>query len=168
MADSFSTDLKGLKEVDENLTRLGAVAGEKVMRSVLFQSAKPILTQAVQNIAAIQGGSGALAKATRRVYMKSARSSSSGSRFTVAVAPKVRDRTAIALANLHYKPRKPIRGIFWGHLVEWGFNHRGGRRVAGKLVFTRALQSSASQAIEAFRQKIFPAVERALKKLNTV
>lgn len=168
MADAFSVDLKGLQDVDERLVSLGSVAGEKVMRSTLFVAVKPILDQAVANIAAIPGGSGALAKATRRVYLKSSRvvGAASGSRFTVAVAPKSKDRVAIALANLFYKRKKPIRGVFWGHFTEWGFNHRGGGKVSGKLVYTRALQSRAAEAVELFRKKIGTAVDRALKKLQ--
>lgn len=184
MADGFSVEMKGLKEVDEKLALLGAVAGEKVMRSTIFAAVKPIQEAAQSNISAIPGGSGALSKATRRVYLKSggggiSRLFSTGSRFVAAVAPKTKDRVAIALAGLHYK--KKIRGVFWGHLVEWG--HRIGNRstgrltratsfrgssglgkVQGRLVFTRALNSRSSESIELFRKLIFRAVDRALKR----
>lgn len=155
--------IRGLKEVDERLVMLGQVAGERVMRSVLFAASKPIADQAVANLSVIRGGSGALAKATRRVYMRSRSQSGRGTRFVVAIAPKVKDRVAIALANLRYKRRKPIRGVFWGHLVEWGFTHRDGR-VAGRMVFTRALNARADEAIETFRKLIGPRVDRALKR----
>lgn len=161
MADGFSAEVKGLKEVDEKLVLLGKVAGEKVMRTSLYTATKPLLDAAQSNITAIQRGSGALAKATRRVYMRSA---SDQNRFVVAIAPKAKDRIAVALANLHYKRKRPIRGVFWGHLVEWGFTLRGGRRVGGKQVFTRAVSSRASAAIELFRVTISKNVERALKK----
>lgn len=170
MSDPVTIDVKGLRDVEDRMILLGSLSGEKVMRATLFVAVKPILDQAVANIAAIPTGSGALAKATRRVYLRpsvNSSLSSSGSRFTVAVAPKVKDRTAIALANLVYRRRKPIRGIFWGHLVEWGFTHRGsGRRIPGRLVFTRAIQSKAREAIEIFTKRIGVAVDRALKKQN--
>ena len=72
---------------------------------------------------------------------------------------------AIALANLFYKRKRPIRGIFWGHLVEWGFAHvRGGARIQGKQVFTRAARSGAQQAVELFTKLIGPRINRAMKK----
>lgn len=192
MADGFSVELKGLKEVDERLVLLGAVAGEKVMRSTLFVAVKPIMDQAIANAAAIPTGSGALAKSIRRVYLKptsrlTSLTGGSGSKFTVAVAPKTKDRTAVALANLYYGRKKPIRKIIWGHLVEWGHRignkntgrltrattakgllrtrlHGGLGRVPGKLIFTRAAQSRAAEAIEIFRNRIGKAIDRALKR----
>lgn len=170
MAEILSASLKGLKEVDERLVQLGAVAGTKIMRASLFAAAKPILDQAQSNITLIPKGSGALARATRRVYIKAGSQSSRSAipagpnRFVVAVAPKAKDRVATALANLYYKKKKPIRGVFWGHLVEWGFTHVGGKRVTGRLVFTRAVTARASEAIGIFRTQIDKAIVRALKK----
>jgi hypothetical protein len=169
MADGFTQSVKGLKEVDDALVKLGAVAGERVIRSTLFTASKPILDQTVSNISVIQRGSGALAKATRRVYLRGRGGTSlfgsSGSRFVVSIAPKAKDRVAVALANLFYKRKRPIRGVFWGHLVEWGFSHfRSGRHISGKTPFSRAASSRASEAIEAFRKLIGPRVERAAKR----
>lgn len=167
MAEGFSVELKGLAEVEDRLLLLGAVAGEKVMRATIFFAMKPILQQAVANIAAIPTGSGALAKATRRVYLRATSLSTatgSGSRFVMAVAPKAKDRTAIALANLKYHRKKPVRGVYWGHLVEWGFTTRNGRKIPGKGVFTRAVHSRADEAIAAFTSRLSVNVERALKK----
>lgn len=169
MAATTEVTLRGLKEVDDRLVLLGKVAGEKVMRRTLFAAAKPIMDQAKRNIAAIPGGSGALHKATRRVYLKARRSSEgSGTRFTVAVGPKATDATAVALANLHYKRGrrgKPIRRVFWGHFVEWGFTTRNGRKIPGRHVFLRALESGAGlRAMASFKSLIGKAVDRALKK----
>lgn len=160
----INVEMKGLKEIENSLLRLGSVAGEKTIRSVLFRAAKPIWEQARQNIAAIPTGSGALHKATRRVQLRTVRFSAGGSRFAIGVAPKAKDRTAVALANLHYRRRKPIRGVFWGHLVEWGFTTRSGVRVPGRHVFLNAIQARTAQAFEVFRVQIGIAVERALKK----
>lgn len=184
MTDSFELNFKGLKEVEERLILLGGVGGEKVMRSVMRAAARPFLTHAKTNLAFIRG-SGALHKATRIVYMRSAtRSGGGGTRFTVAVAPKVKDKVASALASLHYGRR--IRGVFWGHLLEWGHRigtrrtgrltrskglrrtrlHAGLGRVEGQKPFTRALQSGVGEAIEIFRRQIRVKVERALAKQN--
>lgn len=167
MADGVTLQVKGLKEMDERMKLLGSIAGEKVMRSVLFSAAKPMLEQTLANIDAIPRGSGALKKATRRVYLRPTgrAGSSSGSRFVVAIAPKTKDSVAIALANLKYKRKRPVRGIFWGHLMEWGFNHRGGIRVAGRRMFSFAAKGArAQESIALFAKLLGPRIERALKR----
>ncbi len=178
MANSLSTisvDIKGLKDVDARLASLGTVAGAKVMRSVLFASTKPILYQAKENARALVGsadprrpsGSGALEKSIRRVYLRARGGAfGSGTRFTVAVAPKAKDAVAIALAGLVYRRKRPARGIYWGHLVEWGFTARNGKAVPGQGIFRKALQSAQFAAVSTFRLRIARAVERALRKQN--
>lgn len=188
MADGFTVKVNGLKEVDDALAALGPVAGEKVIRATLFRAAAPILERVQSGLAIVQRGSGALHKATRRVYMKAGSSTrggvkSSGTRFVVAVAPKVKDQTAIALANLKYKRKKPIRGVFWGHLLEWG--HRvatrkpgrlsrtkggsfSGGRVAGRFIFTRAAEAGSQAAIDLFRTGIVERIEKTLKRAKKI
>lgn len=169
MADGFSMQVKGLKELDERLVLLGQVGGEKVMRSTLFSASKPMLDQVLANISAIPHGSGALKKATRRVYLRpnGRTGSSSGTRFVVAIAPKTKDSVAIALANLVYKRTKPIRRIFWGHLIEWGFAHRGSGRIAGRRMFTFAAKGNrAQESIALFAKLLGPRIDRALKRLQ--
>lgn len=189
MADGFDVKVSGFKEIDENLAQLGAVAGEKIMRSSLFTAVKPIQDRAVAGLSAIPHGSGALAKATRRVYLRpgsrlSDGSTSSATRFVVAVAPKTKDQVALALANLHYKRKKPLRGVIWGHLLEWG--HRIGSRSTGRLtrshgvrktklhvglgrvrglrIFTKAYEGGSLEAIAIFRRVIAQRVSAALKR----
>lgn len=176
---SISIDVKGLRDVEERLQSLGGVAGTKVMRSVLFAASKPIMTAAKANAQALVGssdptrpsGSGALAQAIRRVYLKPrAGGLGAGSRFTVSVAPKTKDQTAIALARLVYQ-RPRLKGVYWGHFVEWGTgtNQRKGRKPrkqAAQRIFLRALQSSQAEAVLLFRARIERAVTRALKKQN--
>lgn len=192
MADGFSVQFRGFKEVDQALADLGAVTGERIMRSSLMQAVVPIESRAKQGLSMI-GGSGALSKATRRVYMKSGSNAlggikSSGTRFVVAVAPKVKDSTAIALANLKYKRKRAIRGIFWGHLIEWG--HRIGNRATGRLtrskgvrktrlhaglgrvnglrIFTKAFEGGSLEAMAIFRRVIQQKVDAALKKARKI
>lgn len=191
MADSFSAQLKGLSQVEDRLEMLGAIAGAKVMRTVLYAAAKPLYEQTIANIRSIPNGSGALAKSVRRVYLKPGTRSSftaipaGPSRFVIAIAPKAKDRVAIALANLYYK--RKVKGVFWGHLLEWGHRignkstgyltratttrglkrtrlHGGLGRVPGKRVFTRAAETRADDAIRIFEQQIGRAIDRALKK----
>lgn len=189
MAEGFSVDIKGFKEIDENLAQLGEVAGQRVMRSSLFTATKPILDRAVSGLSAIPTGSGALAKATRRVYLRPGTrlpggGTSSSTRFVVAVAPKIKDQVAIALANLHYKRRRPIRGVIWGHLIEWGHRianrstgrlsrgrgtrkttlHAGLGRVRGLRIFTKAFEGGSLEAVSIFRRVIGQRVAAALRR----
>lgn len=167
MADGFSVEIKGLREVEQKLEILGGVAGAKVMRSTLFRASRPLLKAAQQGATRVQR-SGALAKSIRRVYL---RSTSGGvftgrtSRFTVSIAPKAKDRVAIALANMVYRRKKPIRGVYWGHLVEWGYTvWRTGRRMPGRGIFTSAARSGAEESITLFGRYIRRNVDRAMKK----
>jgi len=185
-----SVSVTGLRDVEERLQSLGQVAGTKVMRSVLFTASKPIEVHAKANARALIGsmdprlpsGSGALEKAIRRVYLRHTGGSfGSGTRFTVSVAPKTKDATAVAIANLVYRRKRPIRGIYWGHLIEWGHRQMGwarrkserwfllgtiGKRVEGKGIFASALRSAGPEATRIFRDRIERAVMRALKKQN--
>lgn len=169
MADEFTVEMKGLREIEERLTLLGSISGARVMRSTLFRASRPLLTAAQQNATRIQR-SGALAKSIRRVYLRGV--SVGGpfgdgvqNRFVVSIAPKAKDRVAIALANLVYRRKRPIRGVFWGHLVEWGFTHkRSGRRIPGKGIFTAAARSRADESIALFAKYIRRNVDRAMKK----
>jgi hypothetical protein len=121
-------ELRGMKELEENLVRLGKVAGSKVMRQALFVATKPILDQAKANIRAWPRGSGALELAMNRVY-DTRQQESGGSRFVMQIAPRIRKSVAVSLHNLFYKRGR--RGIFYGHLLEYG--HRIGHRRTGRL-----------------------------------
>lgn len=179
--------LDGLKEVEQALIRVGALAGQKIMRQALFHASKPILDAARQNVRGIEGGSGALHEALGRTFQKptSGVSLSGGGRFLVQVGARIGVRRAIALHNLFY--RRSRRGIFYGHLVEFG--HRVGHRGTGRLArlnragkfgkggtaagFVRpqpflrpAMESKSLQATFIFTNQMKRRVERALKKLD--
>ena len=125
---SDAVELKGMKELEENLVRLGSVVGTKVMRQALFAATKPILDQAKANIRAWPRGSGALELSMNRVYSTS-KSAGSGSRFVMQIAPRVRKSVAVSLHNIYY--HRGRRGIFYGHLLEFG--HRIGHKKTGRL-----------------------------------
>lgn len=157
--------VSGLEDVQKNLLALGAISGEKVMRSVMFYASRPLEQRGKANAAALPNGSGALHRAIRRVWVRGGQAfAATGRRFLLSIAPKTRDRTALALANLFYKRRRQIRGVYWGHLVEWGFNHRGGGRVAGRGIFGRAVSAGGQEVIDRFIARMGRASERALKR----
>jgi HK97 gp10 family phage protein len=146
----MDVQVRGLKELDERLVELGAVAGAKAMRSAMFTASKPILDRAK---ATAPVKSGALREALARTFSVSKGSSGSfgflsrsggfgsgkakafgigvgdGSRFSILIGPKVRNRTAVALYNLVHKTKR--RGIYHGHFLEFG--HRIGSKRTGRL-----------------------------------
>ncbi len=134
--------VSGLKELQKSLIEIGAVAGTKSMRSAMFVATKPIMEQAKANTAKFTR-SGALRESISRTFgIKVASgflfgSDRDGSRFSILVGPKVKHRTAITLYNLVYKKRRPIRGIFYGHFLEFG--HRIATKKTGYLSRAKTL-----------------------------
>lgn len=156
----MSVTVKGLAEVDANLKKIGQVAGQKAMRSALYAASKPILDQAKINV---PKRSGALQLALTRFY-KVGTAENTGSRFTVSVGPKAKNRTAIALYNLSYKRRKKVRGIFYGHLQEFEHKDRGGGSVPAKPFLLPALRDRFSQSIQILADQLRKKIEKALVK----
>lgn len=159
----MSIMVTGLAELDANLVKLGQVAGAKAMRGALFVASRPILDQAKANIAAWPKGSGALSLAMGRRY-KTSGLDVSGSRFAVTIGPKAKARTAIALYNLSYKRKRPVKGIFYGHLLEFGHKDRAGHAVAAKPFLLPALQAKQQEAVQLLADKLKQNIERALAK----
>jgi hypothetical protein len=181
-----SVQLLGLANVEERLGLLDKVAGQKAMRGALFAATKPILEQARANVRAWPSGSGALYMAMGRTFRVSARGggvvaqeSGAGSRFAMSVGPRLKVPAAVALYNLAYKRKR--KGIFYGHLLEWG--HRIGTRRTGRLqrkpgakghvglgrvpshpFLRRALDNAGLRAAFVFQKQIGLRVERALRK----
>lgn len=153
--------VRGLKELDAKLTQLSQVAAQKAMRNAIFAASKPILDQAKANAAAWPKGSGAIKESLTRTYSKGLLDT--GTKFTVSVGPKAKNRTAIALYNLVYKRRRPIRGIYYGHLLEFGHKDRAGGDVAAKPFLLPALESKKDEATQILADKLRQNIEKALK-----
>ena len=128
--------LTGLAECMARLEELGALGQQKLVLRVLRKSAKPTAVAAAGNARRFNR-SGALAKAVRVAKIKTLKGQEVA---RVAVAPAVKDRTAIYVHNAAYGRKR--KGIFYGHLVEWG--HRIGTRSTGWLA-KRGRQSNRSQ-----------------------
>lgn len=159
----MTVTVRGLKELEARLREMGSVAGTKAMRSAMFTATKPILDRAKAN-APVR--SGALRLALSRTFAVAATGGrllfgdAPGTRFSILIGPKVRNRTAIALYNLVYKPRTPRRGIFHGHLVEFGTS-RGTRRTD---FLKRALESSVSESVNKLAEALRKRIEAAARK----
>lgn len=111
----------GFKDLQKRLASVGSITGTRAMRGAMFASTKPLLERTKQN-AGIFSHSGALRQSLRRLFKveNSTLTSGDGSRFTISVGPKIRDRLAITLYNLFYRRKRPRRGIYHGHFLEWG------------------------------------------------
>lgn len=117
--------LEGLQEAFARLEELGALGQQKQVLTVLRRSARPTL-RAATSAARGLNGSGALAKAMKVAKVKTLKGQEVA---RIVVAPTAKDRTAVFVHNAFYNRKR--RGIFYGHLVEWG--HRIGTRATGWL-----------------------------------
>lgn len=155
--------IRGLAEVDQALAEIGAVAGSKVMRSSMFTATKPLLERARTN-APVR--SGALKHSLTRTFSVKGSAGTflfgdrAGSKFAIQVAPKTRNRTAIALYNLVYRLKKPRRGIYHGHFQEFG-TKSGTKRTE---FLKRALQSTANECINMLAVTLKKRIERVRKR----
>jgi HK97 gp10 family phage protein len=153
--------IRGLKELEARLREIGSVAGTKAMRSAMFTATKPILDRAKAN-APVRSGALRLAL-TRTFSIKSISGGfleAAGSRFSVLIGPRTKNRTAISLYNLTYRLRKPRRGIFHGHFVEFGTSS-GTRRTD---FLKRALETSVSESVSKLTEALKKRIEAAARK----
>lgn len=152
-----SLRLDGIDQVLRRLEGLSPIAREKALRGAMFKAMRPVL-QAV--VATTPRRSGALRLAMKRVYLRpTARQLVDNLAARVAVAPKARDRRALALANFSYGRTKRLRGVYWGHFVEFGTR----RGIKPGRFMQRAIQANAQQVINIFADDIEKQVRRQLK-----
>ena len=164
----------GLKEIEAQLIALGSKEGTKIVRASMLKASEPILNRARSNVAAIPGGSGALHQSLGMRFFANARPVSEaglptlGGKMSVQIAPLRKDRKAIALYNLVYKPRRQRKGIFYGHLVEFGHRIvRGGQQrgsVPARPFLKPALDSGGTVAVAIFARELQERIARQLKK----
>lgn len=155
--------LEGLKELEAKLRKLGQKDGSRAIRTALLAAGEVLLKQARQNAAQLPTGSGAYAESLGVRYVREGSDDVPvGRRFLAKVGPRVRDPRALGLYNVAYN--RKARGIFYGHLVERGFTHVGGKQISGRYVLRRALEQKQSEAVATFRKVIGEQIERLVKK----
>jgi HK97 gp10 family phage protein len=155
--------LEGLKELEQKLIALGKKDGSRAIRSGVLAAGKVILARARQNAAGIERGSGALALSLGARFVREGSDEVPvGRRFVVQIGPRANLKVAIALYNLAYRRR--VKGIYYGHLIERGYQHVGGKRIPGRPFLRPALQQTQAQAINAFRTGVGKAIDRIVKK----
>lgn len=119
-----TVEVKGLKELTARLDELSAIGQKKLISRVVRRVAKPTAVAAKENLLAFRK-SGALAAAVG-VYARRTRGQEV---VAVQVGAQKKHRTALFVHNAFYGRR--LKGIFYGHLLEWG--HRIGTRKTGYL-----------------------------------
>jgi hypothetical protein len=152
----------GLKEVEQQLLKLGSKDGTRVLRAGMMRATRPIQDQAQTNAGRIAKGSGALALSMGRRFVVgklgggffSSILPSLGGTFTVVIAPMKKNRVAVALYNLFYRRKR--RGIFHGHFVEF--------RKGGTPFLKPALDSRAPQAVQSLAGEIRKGIASLLKR----
>jgi hypothetical protein len=154
--------VRGLREVDEQLRKLGSKDGTRILKRAMFQAGAPIEDRAKRNAAAIPNGSGSLSQAIGRRVTVNGRGGSEfvpemGSVFKVEIAPMRGNRVAIALHNLVYKRKR--KGIFHGHFIEFGQG-----KVPARPIFITALRSAATRAVAILRREALAGIQRQLKR----
>lgn len=168
--------VSGLREVEAQLAELGARAGTRILRRAMMLGAVPIEQHAERTVAGWSRGSGALHQSIGRRFYTGAGTVGTdanlppmGGRFSVQIAPLRKNRTALALYQLHYGRR--IKGIFYGHLIEFGHMKRAGKKrfgPAGKVpprpFLLPALQSEAQSAVNIMANEVRAGIERELRK----
>lgn len=155
--------IDGLRHLEKLLTEtLPAQAQTKVMVRALKVAGRPMVNAARIGYRSI-GGSGALAQATS-VWQRKKGALRGDTFASVEIGPKRGNKAALAKYYQHYNkratPRTLMGGIRHGHLVEFGFRHRGGRSVAGRGVLGNAMERHGRAAVEGFGSILGKQIER--------
>lgn len=176
--------VRGLKELDAELAKLGKQDGLRILRRAMLVAADPVEKTAKQNLAKHRR-SGSLEQSVGKRFSKGRKKFSLatldvlGGVFTVEIGPLRRNRPATALHNLVYGRRR--KGIFHGHLLEWDHraasgghlrkkNRTGGGRgktigvVRGSHFMRNALQAHSSTLLSAMAREIERGIERLYRR----
>jgi hypothetical protein len=151
--------VEGLAELEARLLELDAVAGKKLLTRVTRRSLLPLRRAAVGNATRLSR-SGALAQSVKIGNVRAGL----GETVAAQVGPRKADRRAIALHNLYYRRRR--KGIFYGHLVEFGFAPRGraARKVAGRPFLGPAWDATRAGIPAEFRRILGLALDRIVAR----
>lgn len=155
------TKVSGFKELDAKLATLKSAQAVRVIKSAMLSAALVVEEKAVSILGAREGGSGALAESIGRKFVADTEQNV-GRKFHVYIGPRPQKKSAVALHNVAYGRR--VKGVFYGHLVEKGFTHPGGKSVAGQPFMLPALQQTRTQLVERFRDELGAGIERLIAR----
>lgn len=141
----ISFEIEGLEELESRLERIGKKVGSKFLRQALSKAATPVVRAAKEKA---PSDTGALKQSIGKTTVKG-RGKNVASVF---VGPKEKNARALALANAGRS--KPIKGIFYGHLVELGYG-----RQAPQPFLRPALDEKAQAAVTIFGRDLKVKIE---------
>lgn len=113
--------LQGMREIESRMAELGGLAGPKLLLRTTRRSMIPLRRKAADNALAFNQ-SGALSKSVTIVTVKPKGIEAA----SVQVGPKKKHRAALAKRNDFYKRKD--KGVYYGHLVEFGHRIASGKK----------------------------------------
>jgi len=131
MADMVNFEFEGLKELDKELSRIGETFQKRFAKSAARAAGQEYRRLLKPQIPAVGKDGIFLKKSIAVVSMKGDRRNES--RVQVGIKGKAR---------------------YYAHLFEFGFQHVGGKTVAGARVFTKTLQSNQVALLRAMRERL--------------
>ena len=149
--ESSLIQVDGLQELEAKLVALGKKEAPKLLRKALRKGGKIVADDAKTRIPT--GGTGALAASIGMM----ARKGKYGNVETMFVGPRMKNPTALALANQNRS--KKIAGIYYGHMVEEGSVHNT------PTPFMRpALDTNANEVLRVVVTELNRSIDRVARK----
>lgn len=147
MADDIQ--IEGLQELERKLLEIESKAGEKELRKALSFSVNPVVKAAKERVPVKTGG-------LRQAISKFLRKGKNKNVASVFVGIREKNAKAVSLANQGRS--KPIRGVFYGHIVEKGYG-----RQSPQPFLRPALDQEATNVVKRFRDKLKENIDRVTR-----
>lgn len=158
-------ELEGLDVLERRLLTLEKKTAKRVVRRALRDSAKIVVESAR---AKVPEGTGALRESLGTI----ARVGKGKNFETMFIGSRAKNKAALALANAGRS--KPIRGIFYGHMIERGTVARSNKvsganrgSVAPQPFLRPALDENAGKVANKFAEELRRGVERVTRSGTT-
>ena len=150
-------EVEGLQELERRLLTLEGKVVNQVVRKALREGGKIVVTSAKGKANFGKHSTGALRESLGTI----ARKGKGTNLQTMFVGSRAKNKAALALANA--RRSKPIRGIFYGHMVE-----KGTARGQKAQPFLRpALDENAKDVVLAFSVELKKAIDSVTRKSAT-
>lgn len=150
---NVTVQFKGLKQVQKRLEWAAGKVERGANRDALNKAAKPMLNAAKRNARAIEK-TGTLRKSLKRKVKTNVRKGT----VQVLIGPD-RRVTSEDYGGTHIPANI-------AHLVEFGFQHKGGPRVEGEHFLEAAFDETKAEAIKIYHKEIGASVEKFIRRFK--
>lgn len=151
---AIDIEVDGLDELEAKLLELDKRVATRVVRGALRKSGQIVADSAKTKVPV---DSGALKESIGTIARKGKGKRTFQSLF---VAPRERNKSAVAIANTFRED--PIKGIFYGHIVEKGYG-----RQRPQPFLRPALDENVNEVVETFSKALNEAIKRVTRNGNT-